>query len=424
MNELDFSEIAKLNEKYNKDPRSRIFVQLADCYRKNNMIDEALDVLNKGLEYHPQYPVAHLVQGKCYFDKRAYIQARDAFEKTIAFDPNNIVALRMLAKTCEILKDEKGQINAYKNIIGIDPLDTNAKEKLTMLEALQRKEPLYTVAMAEEYEKQGDLDESLKIYENLLYTDPSDLMLKQKVAELKKTISEKKIKIEEEKIEEMQVEPVFKATDLTDESVAEPEKALPSEEQKQQDSVSGTEEGIQSLEDFLVEELEQAAEKVAAKDTTELPPSEESTLPAQEMPEPEPVVSTEDSKSVAREPVQDTAGPPAAEERQDDTDKAVEMSFGEIMLEKNTTPEKEPAIFEEEIEPPTAAEEPAKPDETMESQTTASTEPVLEKKDEKPTQETVPPEKAEEREEKIEEPKKPKEEDFKSFQEWLSGLLK
>ncbi len=424
MNELDFSEIAKLNEKYNKDPRSRIFVQLADCYRKNNMIDEALDVLNKGLEYHPQYPVAYLVQGKCYFDKRAYVQARDAFEKTIAFDPNNIVALRMLAKTCEILKDEKGQINAYKNIVGIDPLDTNAKEKLTMLEALQRKEPLYTVAMAEEYEKQGDLDESLKIYENLLYTDPSDLMLKQKVAELKKTISEKKIKIEEEKIKEMQVEPVFKATDLPDESMAEPEKAMQPEEQKQQDSVSGAEEGIQSLEDFLVEELEQAAEKVAAKDTAEPPPSEEPTLPVQEMPAPEPVVSTEDSENATGEPVQDTAGPFVADERQDDTDKAVEMSFGDIMLEKNVAPEKAPTIFEEEIEPPIAAEEPAKPGESIESETPVSAEPSLEKKDEKPTQETAPPEKTEEPEEKIEEPKKPKEEDFKSFQEWLSGLLK
>jgi tetratricopeptide (TPR) repeat protein len=423
MNELDFSEIAKLNEKYNKDPRSRIFVQLADCYRKNNMIDEALDVLNKGLEYHPQYPLAYLVLGKCYFDKRAYIQARDAFEKTIAFDPNNIVALRMLAKTCEVLKDEKGQIIAYKNIIGIDPLDTNAKEKLTMLEALQRKEPLYTVAMAEEYEKQGDLDESLKIYENLLYTDPSDLMLKQKVAELKKTISEKKIKIEEEKIEEMQVESVFKATDLPGETITEPEKTLLSEQQKQPDLVSGAEEGIQSLEDFLVEELEQAAEKVAAKDSTAPPPGEEPTLPAQEMPAPEPAVSTEASKRVTREPMHDTAGPPAVEERQDDTDKAVEMSFGDIMLEKSTAPEKEPAIFEEEIEPPTAAEELPKTDETMESQTTAPAEPVLEKKDENPIQETAPG-KAEEPEEKIEEPKKPKEEDFKSFQDWLSGLLK
>jgi hypothetical protein len=68
MAERDFSEIAKLGERYNKEPTSKIFVPLADAYRKNNMIDEALEVLNKGLEYHPQYALAHLILGKCYFE--------------------------------------------------------------------------------------------------------------------------------------------------------------------------------------------------------------------------------------------------------------------------------------------------------------------------------------------------------------------
>lgn len=438
MNEVDFSEIAKLNEKYNKDPKSRIFVQLADIYRKNNMIDEALDVLNKGLEYHPQYALAYLVQGKCYFDKRSHIQARDAFEKTIAFDPNNIVALRMLAKTCEILKDEKGQINAYKNIIGIDPLDTNAKEKLNMLEALQRKEPLYTVAMAEEYEKQGNLDESLKIYENLLYTDPSDLMLKQKVAELKKMISEKKIEIEAEKIEEMQIEPVFKPAELPGERDAEPAEALPPEREKQQDSMSGTDESIQSLEDFLVEELEQAAEKVATKDEA-IPLTGEDKMPTPK-PEvvPEPDKSTEDSQT-APEPVADKIAPPPGDEKQDDTDEAVEMSFGEIMLEKET-PEIESVMPEQETAPAPGVEEPTRDAEISESQTEMpegpateeieekitpdTVEPVVEEKNEQPVHEPAPPTTPEEPEAKGEEPKKPKEEDFKSFQEWLSGLLK
>lgn len=438
MNEVDFSEIAKLNEKYNKDPKSRIFVQLADSYRKNNMTDEALDVLNKGLEYHPQYPLAYLVQGKCYFDKRAYIQARDAFEKTIAFDPNNIVALRMLAKTCEILKDEKGQINAYKNIIGIDPLDTNAKEKLNMLEALQRKEPLYTVAMAEEYEKQGDLEESLKIYENLLYTDPSDLMLKQKVAELKKMISEKKIEIEAEKIEEMQVEPVFKPAELPVESDVEPAEPLPPEREKRQDSTSGTDEGIQSLEDFLVEELEQAAEKVAAKDEVIPLAGEERTPPPQTDVVPEPAQSTEDSQMAAA-PTVDKITPPPVVEKQDDTDRAVEMSFGDIMLEKEA-PETEPPIPEQGTAPPPAVEEPTIGAEISESEmkipeepvteeieeiTTQDTaEPAVEEKDQPPVDETTPTKPPEEPVAKDEEPKKPKEEDFKSFQEWLSGLLK
>ena len=116
MGEKDFSEIARLSERLNKDPKSRIFVQLADAYRKSNMIDEALEILNKGLTFHPNYPLAHLILGKCHFDKRQYEQAKESFEKTLSYDPHNIVALRMLAQTCEVTKDEDGQIKASQGI--------------------------------------------------------------------------------------------------------------------------------------------------------------------------------------------------------------------------------------------------------------------------------------------------------------------
>jgi len=129
MAERDFSEIARLSERYNKDPKSRIFVQLADAYRKNNMIDEALEILQKGLQHHPNYGLAYLILGKCYFDKRMYAQAKDSFEKTLSFDPQNIVALRMLAQICETTKDEEGQISAYKGILTIDPFDAGGTQK-------------------------------------------------------------------------------------------------------------------------------------------------------------------------------------------------------------------------------------------------------------------------------------------------------
>jgi tetratricopeptide (TPR) repeat protein len=463
MNELDFSEIQRLSEKYGKDPKSRIFVQLADLYRKNNMLDEALDVINKGLEFHPEYPVAYLILGKCYYDKRSHIQARDAFEKTIALDPQNIVALQMLAKTCEILKDEKGQINAYKSIIAIDPLDNNAKEKLTMLEALQRKEPLYTVAMAEEYEKQGSLEEALKIYENLLFTDPSDLLLNQKVAELKKIISEQKIKLEAEKIKDMQVEPVFRSDDLAPEG---PEKIeierfgidVPAAHD------TTTESEIQSLEDFLVEELEQAADKKASEpqpDTTipletpgheEIPPqSEDSTelFPETDQKLPSEDMLAEPTESEAASTPEPTSFADFLKGEPPRTKEAVQPEIGterqapeEGIFPQEETPVevKEPT---EAMEQPSAAEEPAVSLETTTTEgyrrPTDTSLPAEEKASSETSTPGAPevpsgaqvtePEKPKATEteadgEKKEEAKRPKEEDFKSFQDWLSGLLK
>lgn len=462
MNELDFSEIQRLSEKYGKDPKSRIFVQLADLYRKNNMLDEALDVINKGLEYHPEYPVAYLILGKCYYDKRSHIQARDAFEKTIALDPQNIVALQMMAKTCEILKDERGQINAYKSIISIDPLDNNAKEKLAMLEALQRKEPLYTIAMAEEYEKQGTLDEALKIYEHLLYTDPSDLVLNQKVAELKKLISAQKMKLETEKIEDMKVEPVFKNGDLAHK---EPEKI---DVERFGDSApvpqeSSGESEIQSLEDFLVEELEQAAEKKATEpQTASAAPSE--TTAAEDIPAASQVIP-EPSPEQVREPVAEEIPAEQIEQGEGTMAEAEPTSFADFIGEEPGTKETvspevdvEPATMDKktppmqeapetiEAEPVSIEETPVRetpepiPEPTStEAQPAATTphgegmeppEPVSTETAKEPvvqeSAELAEPGTTEPKEEikKKEEPKKPKEEDFKSFQDWLSGLLK
>ncbi|MGD8978582.1 MAG: hypothetical protein PVH23_00740 [candidate division WOR-3 bacterium] len=483
MNELDFSEITRLNEKLSKDPKSRIFVQLADLYRKNNMIDEALDVLNKGFEFHPEYPVAYLIQGKCFQDKRSYIQARDAFEKTIALDPQNIVALRMLAKTCEILKDEGGQIDAYKSIVAIDPLDANAKERLSMLEALQRKEPMYTVAMAEEYEKQGNHEEALRIYEHLLYTDPSDLTLNQKVSELKKAISAQKKKTEETKIEDMKVEPVFKTDELA--AKAEPEKIQVDsfDEQREAAKTETADNEIQSLEDFLVEELEQAAEKKAAQEDTVTKPqgaaeqSEETTpaeLPSEETTVPEPesdlgeaLVETGERQEPSIEetlPVEPVPTPEiTAETPVEKTEMPAQEPETELpapaseppVPEPEPLPVQEPAPSMEEpaptedttpvIEYSTQAEEPAAPITPEQIAPPAEThitpeEPVITTEPSMPAEESTEPEPVPAPEptepdkptaaeqpaqiEKTEEPKKPKEEDFQSFQDWLSGLLK
>lgn len=245
MAERDFSEIARLSARYNKDPKSRIFVQLADAYRKSSMIDEALEILNKGLQHHPDYGLAHLILGKCYYDKRMYEQAKDSFKKTLSLDQQNIVALRMLAQVCATTKDEQGQIDAYKGLIAIDPFDAQAKEKLDQLQALNKKEPLHTVAMAQEYEKQGDLKKALEIYEHLLYTDPTDIGLQQRVKEIKAKSQKEKQKNEQNGIEELKVETFFKPDQLekTPSQPAQPEQpAAPAQD---------TGEEVMQLDDFL-----------------------------------------------------------------------------------------------------------------------------------------------------------------------------
>lgn len=352
MPEKDFSEIARLSERYNKDPESRIFVQLADAYRKNSMIDEALDVLNNGLRYHPQYALAYLIMGKCFFDKRMFLEAKESFEKTLSMDPQNIVALRMLAQTCELVQDREGQITAYRSILNLDPFDAAAKENFERLTEVQKKEPLYTIPMAQEYERQNDLPRALEIYEHLLANNPADVSLQTRINELKETLAGGKPEVAP--TPSAVEEDTTKKTETREAAPATPP-PVAEEEKKPQRA-----EEVMSLEDFLAEG---AAEKPVVEESIPLPPE---VTPPVEKSEPVPK---------AKEPV--TPEPPSTPP----TPRIEEKTEKTSPIEETPAPQ----VENPEAEPSTA---PPKP------------------------------------EEKKEQPQKPREEDFKSFQDWLSGLLK
>ncbi len=451
MAEQDFSEIARLAERYSKEPKSRIFVQLADAYRKNNMIDEALEVLKQGLQYHPQYPLAYLILGKCYFDKRMYAQSKDALEKTIEFDPINVVALRMLAQVCETLKDEACQLRAYKGIVSVDPSDEMARNKLQALEAGQKRGPVFTITLAQEYEKQGNLREALNVYENLSFMDPTDLGIKQKIKELRDRIAgvvQEVKKEEEQKVAEMKIENYFQPEEI---NIASPEVEI----QKPPDTALG--EHIIDLTQEVSPSVEAAAKAEPVIEITEPKTTEET----------EEVLSLEDflvEPSAATEAVKPE---PVAEEPAQPTvlfEKTEEVAPAETVIEKfveqpvseEKTISEEPEIVMERPESEHVVESPSevliehapefKPPEPEPSevvkeivaepsaeeiqQVTAAEEikkPVEEKPPEEKTLEEKPASITEEEKAKEgpkEEPPKPKEEDFKSFQDWLSSLLK
>jgi len=98
-------EIGKLTEKLAKDPKSRLFVPLAEEYLKSGMVDEALMVLTDGLKIHPNFHVARGTLGKVYLEKGQVAEAKSEFEQLIKSDPENLLAHRRLAK----LYKEAGQ---------------------------------------------------------------------------------------------------------------------------------------------------------------------------------------------------------------------------------------------------------------------------------------------------------------------------
>src|SRR5574337_1417767 len=90
------SEIAKLTERISKDPKSKLFVPLAEEYKKSGDIEMAIYVLSEGLKNNPGYVTARSILGKLLFEQGDLEGSQKEFEEVIKAIPDNLLAQRKL----------------------------------------------------------------------------------------------------------------------------------------------------------------------------------------------------------------------------------------------------------------------------------------------------------------------------------------
>jgi tetratricopeptide (TPR) repeat protein len=134
-------EIGKLTDKLAKDPKSRLFVPLAEEYLKSGMLDEAVMVLSDGLKIHPNFHVARATMGKVYLEQGKVAEAKSEFEQVIKADPENLLAHRRLAK----IYKESGQMaqarTSCQAVLLSNPKDPEMKlimEELNRIDQAER----------------------------------------------------------------------------------------------------------------------------------------------------------------------------------------------------------------------------------------------------------------------------------------------
>ena len=96
------------------DPGSRLFVALAEEYRKIGRVREALSALQKGLLAHPGYIAAQVALGRAYLEADQMTDAIATFTKVLAADPGNLVAAKSLADVYLSRGDSLEALKKYK----------------------------------------------------------------------------------------------------------------------------------------------------------------------------------------------------------------------------------------------------------------------------------------------------------------------
>ena len=208
-------KIATYTEILARDPKSTVFVPLADAYRSMGLLDDARDIALQGTLAHPCYPAGFIVMGRIQLAQRRLADARQSFEKALNVEPDNVEALKELARLHRLEKEDAPALGLLSKAAVLAPEDEDIREQLAQLtaeepsvaplqqnlsavakpaaaESLEQKraEPITTATIAEIYIRQGFLRRALKVYRDLLRADPHNETVRQKLVALKERILE------------------------------------------------------------------------------------------------------------------------------------------------------------------------------------------------------------------------------------------
>jgi tetratricopeptide (TPR) repeat protein len=137
-------------KEFQRNPRSLIFVALADSYRQEGLPHQALEILEEGLAYHPGLASAVIGKARCLFELRRYAEALAETQAAIAMNPQNLRAFKLQAEIYVRLGQRKAAIRALTHVVNLYPQDVEAVRSLEQLENLEARQfiPIQNISRA------------------------------------------------------------------------------------------------------------------------------------------------------------------------------------------------------------------------------------------------------------------------------------
>ena len=128
-------EIAKLEALYASNPDGRVFTHLAEAYRRAGELERAREILDRGLQRHPDYPSAHVVLGRVHADLGSDEEAATSFRRVLELDPENLIARRSLAEAARSAGRDEEALQHYRELLAQDPSASEVREIVDELDA-------------------------------------------------------------------------------------------------------------------------------------------------------------------------------------------------------------------------------------------------------------------------------------------------
>lgn len=192
------------------DPKSPLFVALADAYRQVGQVDDALEVALRGTWELPQFADGFAAVGRVYYQRRVLGKAEAAFFRALSVNQMCIPAYKGLATIYRNQGDAQKASDILTKAIMLDPGDKSLQKMIESLssptgvareadqvvsEPIAEQEPampqttggmkpITTATIADIYIEQGLYDKALEVYHELLSENPQNASVQQKILEL------------------------------------------------------------------------------------------------------------------------------------------------------------------------------------------------------------------------------------------------
>lgn len=193
------AKLAAYRERFAEDPGSGVFIALADLLRTEREFDEALGVLEKGLSARPDSVSAAVVMGRTLLESGRGDEARTVLAAALRRDPDNTLALRLMAEVCQAAGDWAAALPPLERLTELEPDQPRWKSSLAEARAqLDQPDPtvqttsgeggpragIATMTLVDIYVAQGYHARAVAALEQMLEADPDREDARARIAEL------------------------------------------------------------------------------------------------------------------------------------------------------------------------------------------------------------------------------------------------
>lgn len=127
------ARISECRERWEAAPLTRAFIPLADLLRQAGRADEALAILDEGLSLHPHAVGGLVTLARTLASVGRSTQAAEAAVRVLESDPDNLVALELVADEDRRRGDLVAASGHYERLAQLDPDNRRWPEVLTSL---------------------------------------------------------------------------------------------------------------------------------------------------------------------------------------------------------------------------------------------------------------------------------------------------